>query len=92
MQKEADMKKDKGKQVFSGNIDDILADKIIEHTEANSADASTEKQEEIAKPNCCFDDSSCGTLKRIITWSLALFALVFFISLVLKKVKANVNQ
>jgi hypothetical protein len=71
------MKKNKGKQVFSDNIDDILADKIIEHTEVNSNDNSAKMPER----SDCKDEESCGLTKKIITYTLLLITSLVFISM-----------
>jgi hypothetical protein len=77
------MRKNKGKQVFSDNIDDILADKIIEHTEANSDDISAKKPES----HDYMDEISCGLTKKIITYSLVIISSLVFISLLISGMK-----
>ncbi len=85
------MKDNKGKQVFSDNMDEILVDKIIEHSEANSEDASTINQEETKTPDCCTDEESCGTIKKAITFSVILISFLLFISIIIKGKKKKIE-
>ena len=78
------MKTEKGKQVFKENIDDILANKIIEHTESNSEDTSPYNKGKIEKSEDCFDNESCGKISSALLWSLVIIGMLAFVTLLLK--------
>ncbi len=73
------MKSNKGEQVFSGSTDDILADKIIRHSEINSSkEESTIPQHENSEPSyrCPLSATQCVTVIMVV---LSSFFLLFML-------------
>ncbi len=77
------MKSNKGEQVFSGNTDDILADKIIRHSKINSSkEESTIPERDRGDTSCCesFSTSQCVTV------GIILFSLMVLLFMLLNRV------
>ena len=74
------MKKEKGKQVFSGDIDEMLAGKIIEHTELNSEDAAADLNANPSTANSCDSGMSCISITKVVGWSLVIIGLLVLLS------------
>ena len=72
------MKKNKGKQVFSGDTDNILADKIIKHTKVNSKNVSFDRLE---------NATYCSPSKKLITVVLALLSSFILLLMLIRKLK-----
>ncbi len=73
------MKSNKGEQVFSGNTDDILADKIIKHSEINSSkEDCTIPEHENSGTSCCesFSTAQCVTVVMVVLSSFLLLLLI----------------
>lgn len=77
------MKKDKGKQVFNGDTDNILADKIIKHTKVNSKNVSFDKLK---------NDTYCSPSKKHITVVLALLSSFILLLMLIRKLKKIFNK
>lgn len=74
------MKEKAGGQVFEGNIDDILSEKIIKHTETNSQENIVD---DVKKRNR--NPNKSGQI-RIITILLISFLLIIILKIALKNV------
>lgn len=77
------MKKDKGKQVFTGDTDDRLADKIIKHTKENSRNSFSTQSENKRETPCCPPGKFITILLTIVS---AAVLLLFLMSRFSKKV------
>ena len=77
------MKKDKGKQVFNGDTDNILADKIIKHTKVNSKNVSFDS---------LANDTYCHPPKKLIAVVLALLSSLVLLLMLIRKLKKLYEQ
>ena len=77
------MKKDKGKQVFTNNTDDILADKIINHSKVNSKKVSFDKLE---------NDACCCPSKKLFAVVLAFISSLILLLMLIRKFNKNFNK
>jgi hypothetical protein len=71
------MKGDKGKQVFTGNTGDLLADKIIRHSKENSMNSFSARLENNT-------ETFCRPPKKFITILLALLSAAALLLLVIR--------
>jgi hypothetical protein len=74
------MKQDKGEQVFTGDTDEILADKIIKHTRENSKNSFSTQSEDTEEILCC-------PPKKIITILLAIVSSAALLLFLLSKLR-----
>jgi hypothetical protein len=72
------MKSEKGKPVFPGEVDAILADKIIEHTQKNTESGGRDANSTSAFPPTQ-KFSCCGNMSK----NKCVFMCIFFISILL---------
>ena len=79
------MKQYKGEQVFSGDTDDILADKIIKHTKENSRNSFSTQYEDNGETLCC-------PPKKLVTIILAIASSAAFLLFLLSMLRKNVNK
>ena len=79
------MKQYKGEQVFSGDTDDILADKIIKHTKENSRNSFSTQSEDKEEILCC-------PPKKFITILLAIASSAVLLLFLLSKLRKNLNK
>ena len=79
------MKKDKGEQVFTGDTDNILADKIIKHTKENSRDSFSTQPEKKEEALCC-------PPKKFITILLTILSVAALLLFLISKFNRDLNK
>lgn len=79
------MKQDKGAQVFAGDTDDILADKIIKHTKENSRNSFSTQSDDREK-------TPCRLPRKFITILLAIASSAVLLALLMIKFRKSNNK
>ena len=70
------MKKDKGEQVFTGDTDNILADKIIKHTKENSRNSFSTQPVNKRGETCCPPKKIIAVLLAVLSAAALLLFLI----------------
>ena len=79
------MKKDKGEQVFTGDTDNILADKIIKHTKENSRNSFSTQSENKRETPCC-------PPRKFITILLAILSAAVLLLFLMSRFSKGLNK